>query len=77
MYANGDFMNTLGRQSGYFLTNMRLSYERMSWQFTFSVDNLFNQFYYNYVITNNANKFYYPGNGISVMFNVQYRLTGQ
>ena len=75
IYADGDFTHTLGRQAGYFLTNIRLGYQGRHWQFTFSINNLFSKFYYHYVSTEGiGGKFYYPANGISALFSVQYTM---
>ncbi|WP_119329370.1 TonB-dependent receptor [Cysteiniphilum halobium] len=73
-YAYGDYTNTLGKQSGYFLTNLGAKYQLDHWQFNFNIYNLFNKFYYNYVSTYNLKDLsYYPADGIVAMLNIQYQ----
>ncbi len=74
MYADGDFTNTLAKQPGYFITNLMLNYHVQNWYFSLSIQNLFNKFYYSYVSTAGYGQLsYYPADGISGVFNVQYR----
>ncbi len=72
-YADGDYSNTLAKQSGYFLTNLGAKYQINQWQFNLSIYNLFNKFYYSYVATADFKRLsYYPANGITAMLNIQY-----
>ena len=76
MYPDSDFTNSLGKQAGYFLTNIAFNYQKDNWQVSLAIYNLFNKFYYNYITTpGNGSKSYYPANGINGMLSIQYTLT--
>ncbi|MFZ9035418.1 MAG: TonB-dependent receptor [Francisellaceae bacterium] len=72
-YADSDYSNNLGKEVGYFLTNLLLSYEIDNWHFNLRVNNVFNKYYYGYVTSfNETSKSYYPADGINGSLSAQY-----
>ncbi|MFT6835485.1 MAG: outer membrane receptor for ferrienterochelin and colicin, partial [Francisellaceae bacterium] len=73
MYADGDFQNSLGQVSGYFLLNTSVSYKLSNWLFSIRVNNIFNQ-RYNYFTTtyDEQNLAVYPADGTNGALMVTY-----
>lgn len=75
-FASDDNYNTSGKLPPYWLNNLALQYMLNHFQFSFEIENIFNQVYaaYTWYDVTNHQKLYYPGAGRSYLFTIRMNL---
>ena len=74
LYASGDINNQGGTFGQYLLINTNFNYLINSWTLSFSILNLTNHHYFNYVSYAPSGDGYYPADGISGLISASLNL---